>query len=252
MTETDVMRPKAGRVRSAPVSPLGVFDSQVREDFLVPKKVGKKIIGVLRGPHRAMFLEAVNTALARPREDDLGGAAPMSSERAAEHARTLERLGKVRPETAERIINALRLHPRAIIGAVLPRHHPLPRLPKGLRWPQDFNKAPEFGRHPKAPGGVVAYLKREWADIIAARKIDMPTLRENFPHATAGIETYTKPHHKTGERRTLPKKLTIPILPQVNDRLVARVLAGKEVVAPKDVPRLYAALRRRALAANNS
>ena len=134
-------------------------------------------------------------------------------------------------------------------AARTPRH-PLPRLPRGLRWPVDFDKAPEFGRYPKAPGGVVAYLKREWKEIIAAGMIDMPTLREHFPRTAAAINTYTKPHPETGVKRTLPKNLTIPILEQVNDRLVARVLAGKEVVSPKDVPRLYAALRRRALVNN--
>lgn len=124
--------------------------------------------------------------------------------------------------------------------------HPLPRLPRGLRWLVDFDKAPEFGRHPEKPGGIVAYLKREWTKIIAAGKIDMPTLRENFPKAHEAIKSYTKPHPETGERRTLPKKLTIPSVSQVIDQKLERVLAGNEVVDRQTHHRLSVVVRWRA------
>lgn len=117
--------------------------------------------------------------------------------------------------------------------------HPLLELPKGLRWPKDFDQADEFGRHPKAPGGIVAYLEREWKDIIAAEKIDMPTLREHFPKAAAAISAYTTPHRKTGEARKLPDELTIPVYPEVNTRKLERVRAGEEIVNFKEAVRLF-------------
>jgi hypothetical protein len=37
---------------------------------------------------------------------------------------------------------------------------------------------------------------------------DRRCIRENFPKAYEAIKSYTKPHPETGERRSLPKKLT--------------------------------------------
>nr|WP_294566677.1 hypothetical protein [uncultured Rhodopila sp.] len=126
-----------------------------------------------------------------------------------------------------------------------PPRHPLPELPKGLHWPEDFDKAPEFGRHPQAPGGVVAYLQREWTAIIAAKKIDMPKLREHFPKAAGAISAHTTPHRKTGEIRELPKQLTIPVAKQVNTQKLAQVRDGKVVVSLEEAARLFALERRR-------
>ncbi len=134
---------------------------------------------------------------------------------------------------------------RDTTAARRPRH-PLPQLPRGLRWPVDFDKALEFGRHPKAPGGIVAYLRRDWTKIIAAGLIDMPTLWENFPKAATAINTYTKPHPETGEKRTLPKKLTISNVSQVIDQKLERVLAGDEVVDRETHHRLSVVVRWRA------
>lgn len=285
MTKTDAR----GRLRTAaPEIPAAKFDALLRQYYGVPRMVGLKIIVALRGRHRAALLRAVKAALARPAEEDFG-AMPVSDELAGNHARALTQLGNVRPESGLRIIDALRWHPQAIIGALndlLPvladwqteinrqgqsadpagKHkenlqllgvsndnasarkprHPLPKLPKGLRWPKDFDKAPESGRHPKKPGGIVAYLEREWAEIIAANKIDMPTLWEHFPKAAEAIKSFRKPHPETGERLTLPKKLTIPTITQVIDQKLAGVLAGKEVVDRQTFNRLSTVARWRA------
>ena len=116
MTQTDVMRRPVGRARrAAPDTPEGKFDEALREHFLVPWDVGAKIIAVLRGRRRAALLRAVGAALDCPPEEDFGAGA-VSAEVAGELALALAQLGRVRPVSAARIIEALRWHPLAIIG----------------------------------------------------------------------------------------------------------------------------------------
>jgi len=105
--------------------------------------------------------------------------------------------------------------------------HPLSPLPEGLSWPVDYDQAPEFNKW----RGLQTYLRR-WQPLIAAKLIDMPTMREHWPAAAEAIDR---------QRRKLPPELLPPTLPEVNDR----ALEGERPIRPEEVARLGAALGRR-------
>jgi hypothetical protein len=90
----------------------------------------------------------------------------------------------------------------------------LPSLPDGLIWPTEhFDKSREYRKHEKNGGGIVNHLDRVWRKIIAVQAVDMPLLRTFYPSTVKGIDEYRyQTVRKTGERRSLPPDLDVPVV----------------------------------------
>jgi hypothetical protein len=89
-------------------------------------------------------------------------------------------------------------------------------LPTGLRWPKEqFDQSSEFRKR----GGIVRHLDRVWRLIIAAKAIDMPTLRAFYPSTASAIDDFKyRGIRSGGEARSLPLDLDIPLVQPRTER----------------------------------
>lgn len=90
----------------------------------------------------------------------------------------------------------------------------LPKLPPDLHWPKKRFSA-------ERSLGIVAFLEREWAGLIARGFGELRWVRLVDSTAATAVDSYERPHRITGERRRLPAHLRLLREAEITDLKLA-------------------------------